>query len=55
MTIGMQDGVRVLKLKDRSGQHGSKADDMMTMVYLWRLLSGGHQLRDMTVGDRHFL
>lgn len=55
MTIEMQDGIRVLKLKDRSGGQGARADDMLTMVHLWRLLSGGHALRDMTVGDRHFL
>jgi len=27
----------------------------MTMVHIWRLLSGGHALRDNSVVQRHFL
>ncbi len=52
MTIEMQDGLRVLKLKDHSGVAGSAVDDSLTMLHLWRLLSGGHELRDMTVCER---
>ena len=52
MTIEIQDGLRVLKLKDASGAHGHALDDQMTMLHLWRLLSGGHALRDMTVAER---
>jgi len=55
MTVETIDGVRVLKLKDRTGPHAAVADDMMTMVHLWRLLSGGHALRDTAVVARQFL
>jgi len=55
MTVETIDGVRVLKLKDRTGAHSAAADDMMTMVHIWRLLSGGHALRDNSVVQRHFL
>lgn len=52
MTVEFQDGLRVLKLKDASGAHDGALDDQMTMLHLWRLLSGGHALRDMTVAER---
>lgn len=52
MTIEMQDGLRVLKLKDHSQAYGAALDDQITMLHLWRLLSGGHEMRDTTVTDR---
>lgn len=56
MKVEMIDGVRVLKLRDRSGAGTEKrADDTMTTVHIWRLLSGGHDLRDTGVGPRRFL
>lgn len=55
MRIEMQDGVRVLKLKDHSGAHEAALNDQMTMLHLWRLLSGGHELRDTTVAERRLL
>lgn len=55
MTIEIQDGLRVLKLKDTSGAQGAALDDQMTMLHLWRLLSGGHEMRDMTVVERRLL
>lgn len=55
MKTEMIDGIRVLKLRDHSRAGSGTADDMMTMVHLWKLLSGGHALRDMTATDRRFL
>lgn len=54
MTVEMIDGIRVLKLTDRARQ-GAADSDTMTMVHLWRLLSGGHGLRDTTISPRRFL
>lgn len=54
MTVEMIDGIRILKLNDRT-QRGAVADDTLTMVHIWRLLSGGHALRDTSVGCRRFL
>lgn len=54
MTVEMIDGIRVLKLNDRV-QHGAVADDTLTIVHIWRLLSGGQALRDTSVGPRRFL
>lgn len=54
MTVEVIDGVRVLKLRDRTGARAA-ADDMMTVAHIWRLLSGGHALRDATVMPRRFL
>lgn len=54
MTVEIIDGVRVLKLNDRA-QRGAMADDTLTMVHIWRLLSGDHALRDMSIGARRYL
>lgn len=54
MKVEMIDGVRVLKLRDHPGTHAAR-DDMMTVAHLWRLLSGGHALRDATPTMRHYL
>lgn len=54
MTVEVIDGIRVLKLSDRA-QRAAIADDTLTMVHIWRLLSGGHELRDTSVGCRQFL
>jgi len=54
MTVEMIDGIRVLKLADHVHQ-GAVADDTLTMVHIWRLLSGGQGLRDGSVGPRRFL
>lgn len=54
MSVEIIDGVRVLKLNDRA-QHGAAADDTLTMVHIWRLLTGAQTLRDTTVGTRRFL
>lgn len=54
MKVEMIDGMRVLRLSDR-GHRDARDDDMLTMVHLWRLLSGGHELRDGNVGPRRFL
>jgi len=55
MTVEMIDGMRVLKLRDHSRNPQPRGDDMVTMVHLWRLLSGGHALRDTTLAPRRFL
>ncbi|WP_158589785.1 hypothetical protein [Gemmobacter lutimaris] len=55
MTTEMLDGQRVLKLRDHAGHALPKADDMLAMVHLWRLISGGHALRDITLAPRRFL
>jgi hypothetical protein len=56
MSVELQDGERLLKLKDSSldAAHGN-ADEGMTMVRLWQLISGGQSLRDGTVVERRFL
>jgi hypothetical protein len=50
----MIDGIRVLKLNDRS-QRAVADSDMMTMIRIWQLLSGGHSLRDSSIAPRRFL
>lgn len=54
MTVEMIDGVRVLKLRDHGGTRAA-ADDMITVAHIWRLLSGGHALRDGTPTPRRYL
>lgn len=54
MTVEMIDGIRVLKLNDRASR-GAAANDTLTMVHIWRLLSGGHALRDTSIAPRRFL
>jgi hypothetical protein len=54
VTVEIIDGIRVLKLNDRA-HRGALADDTLTMVHIWRLLSGGQTLRDMSVGARRYL
>ncbi len=54
MSVEIIDGVRVLKLNDRA-HRGAAADDTMTMVHIWRLLTGAQTLRDTTIGPRRFL
>jgi hypothetical protein len=54
MTVEIIDGIRVLKLNDYA-QRGAMADDILTTVHIWRLLSGGHALRDMSIGPRRYL
>lgn len=54
MTVETIDGVRVLKLRDHAST-AVAADDMLTLVHIWRLLSGGHALRDTSVGSRTYL
>ncbi|WP_162528222.1 hypothetical protein [Gemmobacter caeruleus] len=55
MTVELQDGIRVLKLKDSAGARGAASDDALTLLHLWRLLGGDHMLRDMTISPRRFL
>ncbi len=47
MTVETIDGIRVLKLTDRSG-YDVRANEMVTMARLYALISGGHALRDLT-------
>ena len=54
MTIETIDGIRVIKLTDKSG-HDERAQEMLTMARLWSLISGGHELRDTTVTERRVL
>jgi len=54
MTVETIDGIRVLKLRDHAPT-AAAADDMLTLVHIWRLLSGGHALRDTTVASRTHL
>jgi hypothetical protein len=54
MSVEIIDGVRVLKLDNRA-QRGAVADDTLTMVHIWHLLTGAQSLRDATIGPRHFL
>lgn len=53
MTVEIIDGIRVMKLRDVAvpGQVGAQD---MAMLHIWRLLSGGHDMRDMTACDRQF-
>jgi hypothetical protein len=56
MSVELQDGERLLKLKDSSlDGAGGNVDEGMTMVRLWQLISGGQSLRDGTVVERRFL
>ena len=55
MTVETIDGVRVLKLSDHAPELASAADDTLTLVHIWRLLSGDHTLRDTAVGSRTYL
>ena len=53
MIVETIDGIRVLKLR---GQGSADAlDDRLALVQLWRLMAGGHELRDITPGARRFL
>ena len=53
MIVETIDGIRVLKLR---GQGSADAlDDRLALVQLWRLMAGGHDLRDITPGARRFL
>ncbi|SEM91175.1 hypothetical protein SAMN05216227_100492 [Pseudorhodobacter antarcticus] len=54
MTVEMIDGVRVMRLNDHATRTAAD-DDMMTMVHLWRLLSGDNALRDATIAPRRYL
>ena len=54
MTVEMIDGIRVLKLNDHA-YRGPADNDTLTMVHIWRLLSGGHALRDTSIAPRRFL
>lgn len=53
MTIEMIDGVRVLKLRDAHLPGEAHAEADLTMLHLWRLLTGGHMMRDVTACERH--
>jgi hypothetical protein len=56
MKVEMVDGVKVIKLQDSTMPgESSKAEEMLTVAYLWQLLSGGHALKDGTVFERHVL
>ena len=56
MSVEMQDGIRVIKLHDSELDGAAqRANDMLTMAYLWQLLSGGHTLRDQSVFSRNIL
>lgn len=55
MRVETQDGIRVLKLSDRGGPQGGVGHDDLAMLHLWRLLSGGHPLRDNTAISRRYL
>ena len=53
MIVETIDGIRVLKLR---GQGSADAlDDRLALVQLWRLMAGGHELRDITPGAGRFL
>lgn len=54
MTVEVIDGIRVLKLQDDAGCT-QRQDDARLMLHIWRLLSGGQELRDTTVGDRNLI
>lgn len=54
MTVEIVDGLRIIKLHDKP-HNGAPDADTLTMMHLWRLLSGGHGLRDHSVFGRHYL
>lgn len=54
MTVEIIDGIRVMKLRDVP-EPGQAAAPDMAMLHLWRLLSGGHDMRDLTACNRHIL
>tara|TARA_R110002124_G_scaffold141189_1_gene305595 strand:- start:471 stop:632 length:162 start_codon:yes stop_codon:yes gene_type:complete len=51
MKVEMVDGIRVMKLSDK-GQQRAEDRDAMTMLHIWRLLNGGHAMRDCSLGLR---
>ncbi len=55
MSVELQAGDRLLKLRDSAPRGSAPPDDVATMVHLWRLLTGGGALRDTTLGARRFL
>lgn len=55
MTVEIIEGMRVLKLRDVSGDQKDALAGDMAMFHIWRLLTGGDTLRDMTVAERRFL
>lgn len=54
MKIEIIDGIRVMKLSDR-GQRRAEDPDAMTMLHIWRLLNGGHAMRDCSIGSRRIM
>lgn len=57
MTVEVVNGEKVMKLHDDALDAGAsaRADDMLTLAYLWQLLSGGHQIKDNSVFSRRVL
>ncbi len=57
MTVEVVDGVKVIKLRDSALDRPApqEAQDMLTMAYLWQLLSGGHGLKDGSIFERRVL
>ena len=57
MTVEVVDGVKVIKLTDSAldTPPAQRANDMLTMAYLWQLLSGGHEMKDNSVFSRRVL
>jgi len=51
MKVEIVDGIRVMKLSDRD-QRAHDDRDAMTMLHIWRLLNGGHAMRDCSLGSR---
>lgn len=45
MKVDYVDGIKVMKLSD-SNRPAIQADDALTMLRLWQLLTGGNSLRD---------
>lgn len=55
MTTEVQDGVKVIKLRDSSDARDEKLSDMHTLAHIWMLLNGGHAQRDGTIFARRVL
>jgi hypothetical protein len=54
MKVETIDGIRVITLYDSAPQHGVD-QDTVTMLHIWRLLSGGHEMRDNSACARRYI
>lgn len=51
-TNATESGVRILKLTETHADEQRRQSDAMATFRIWTLLTGGEQMRDMTIGNR---